>query len=149
MTPVRGNHLRNGGDRWSETRKICLPKVALFENSYGQCAVQHRALWNAGWHGWWALWLGVAETACRSRSPLYWFKDVFELNEYLHINFCSRDSVTAQCHTVHRSFQKVQLCVSGYLRLPFLTRFSRTRCHIKWQGFGNKMFISESFTVIR
>ena len=44
---MRENRVRNGQDRWPRTRKIRLPKVALFENSYGQCAVQHRALRNA------------------------------------------------------------------------------------------------------
>ena len=32
-----------------------------------------------------------------SRSFLYWFKDV-------HIDYCSCESVTVQCHTVHRGF---------------------------------------------
>ena len=44
------------------------PKSRTFENSYGQCAVQHRALWNKWWHGWWAQRLGVAETAVESES---------------------------------------------------------------------------------
>ena len=62
---VRGNRVRNGRDRTPETRRMRSPKVALFENSYGQCAVQCRALWNQWWHGWWAQRLCVAEIACR------------------------------------------------------------------------------------
>ena len=38
--------------------------------------------------------------------------------------------------------------VSGLLSWPFLTRFPRTKCHIKGQGFGNKMYISDLFTVV-
>ena len=36
---VRGNRVRNDRDRKPETRQMRSPKVALFENSYGQCAV--------------------------------------------------------------------------------------------------------------
>ena len=35
------------------------------------------------------------------------------------------------------------LCVLGLLSWPFLTQFPRDRFHIKGQGFGNKMYISE------
>ena len=37
--------------------------------------------------------------------------------------------------------------VWGLLSRPFLTQFPCTRCHIKEQGFGNKMHISDLFTV--
>ena len=123
--PVRGNRVWNGGDRWPETRKICLPKITLFENSYGQCAVQHRELWNAWWHRWWAQRSGVVETTRQSRSPLYWFKDMFEQNEYVRIDYCSCDSVTAQYHTVHSNFQKVQLQVNKFFvfRAIYLCHF--------------------------
>ena len=38
--------------------------------------------------------------------------------------------------------------VSGSLSRPFLTWFPCTSCHIKEQGFGNKLYISEVFTVV-
>ena len=46
------------------------------------------------------------------------------------------------------SFSERVLPVSGFLSLPFLTRFPHMRCHIQGQGFGNKMYISELFTVV-
>ena len=49
--------------------------------------------------------IGVTKTARWSVL----FKDVFELNEYVRIDYYSCDSVIAQCHTFHRNFQKVQL----------------------------------------
>ena len=61
------NCVRNGRDRKPETRRMHSPKVATFQNSYGQCAVQYRALWNQWWNRWWAQCLGAAETACRIR----------------------------------------------------------------------------------
>ena len=36
----------------------------------------------------------------------------------------------------------------GFLSLPFIARFAHMRCHIQGQGFGNKMYISELFTVV-
>ena len=47
------------------------------------------------------------------------------------------------------NFSEQILPVSGLLSLPFLTRFPRMRCHIYGQVFGNKMYISELFTVVR
>ena len=44
------------------------------------------------------------------------------------------------------SFSEQVLPVPGFLSLPFLTRFPYMRCHI--QGQGNKMYISELFTVV-
>ena len=62
---------------------------------------------------------------------------------------------TAPCpgHIVRMNFQKSTFGerirrVLGFLSRPFLTRFPRTRCHIKEQGFGNTKFISELFTVV-
>ena len=46
------------------------------------------------------------------------------------------------------SFSERGLPVSGFLSLPFLTRFPHMRCHIQGQGFGNKMYISGLFTVV-
>ena len=86
---VHGNRASNGQIRWLETHKILLPEVALLKIPMD--GVQYN---REHWHGWWAQRLGVAETACR--NPLYWFKDMFELNEYMHIDYCPRDSVAAQ-----------------------------------------------------
>ena len=38
--------------------------------------------------------------------------------------------------------------VSVLLSRPFLTRFPRTRCHIKEYSLGNKMYVSDLFTVV-
>ena len=46
------------------------------------------------------------------------------------------------------SFSERELPVSGFLSLPFLTRFPHKRCHILGQGFGNEMYISELLTVV-
>ena len=46
------------------------------------------------------------------------------------------------------SFSERVLPVSGFLLLPFLTRFPHMRCHMQGQDFGNKMYISELFTVV-
>ena len=46
------------------------------------------------------------------------------------------------------SFSERVLPVWGFLSLPFLTRFPHMRCRIQGQGFGNKMYISEFFTVV-
>ena len=51
--------------------------------------------------------------------------------------------VVLQC-----SAYKIFLPVSGFLSLPFLTQFLHMRSHIQEQGFGNKMYISELFTVV-
>ena len=100
------------------------------------------------WHGWWAQRLGVAETACQNRSPLYWFRDVFELTEYVHIDYCQHDSVTAQRlgNFKSASFGKQVWPVWSFLSWSFHTRFSHTWCYIKGYCFGNKMYISELFT---
>ena len=36
----------------------------------------------------------------------------------------------------------------GFLSLLFLARFPHMKCHIQGQGFGNKIYISELFTVV-
>ena len=77
-----------------------------------------------------------------SRSPLCWF------NEYVHVHM-----VVLQCSTYigffkSASFSEQVLPVSGFLSLPFLAWFPSMRCHIQGQGFGNKMYISELFTVV-
>ena len=47
------------------------------------------------------------------------------------------------------TFSERVLPVSGFLSLPFLTRFPHCmRCHIQGQGLGNKMYISELFKVV-
>ena len=42
--PLAGNCGKNDRDWLPETRKFRKPRLALFDNSYGQCAVQHIAL---------------------------------------------------------------------------------------------------------
>ena len=88
-----------------------------------------------------AFWLGVAETACR-------------------VGVLGADSMNTCMSTLSNysaapigflesaSFSEQVLPVSGFLSLPFLTRFPHMRCHIQGQGFGNKMYISELFTVV-
>ena len=128
-----GNCVRNGHDRRPKHARSC-----TFENFYGQCTVKHRALWNQWWHGWWAQRLGVAETACR-------------------VGVLCADSMNTCMVVLQRSayrffksasFSERVLPVSGFLSLSFLTRFPHVRCHILGQGFGNKMYISELFTVV-
>ena len=74
-----------------------------------------------------------------NRSPLCWF------NEYVHVR------VVVQC-SAYRNFQKCQFLWMSFaccfLSLLFLTRFPHMRCHIQGQSFGNKMYISEKFTVV-
>ena len=76
-----------------------------------------------------------------SWSPLCWF------NEYVHVRM-----VVLQCRAV--GFLKVQVLVNkfclfrAFYRCQFLHDFQHMRCHIQGQGFGNKMYISESFTVV-
>ena len=96
-----------------------------FENSYGQCAVHQRCGINDD---------RIMSTAIR----------------------CSRNrllSWSPLCITAY-TFSNVQVlvnefCLFGVFHLmPFCTRFPHMRCHIKGQGFGNKMYISELFTVV-
>ena len=54
-----------------------------------------------------------------------------------------------------RKFSRVQVLVNEfllfrtfYISLPFLTQFPQMKCHIQGQGFGNKIYISELFTVV-
>ena len=88
-----------------------------------------------------AFRLGVGWNRCRVRVPLCWF------NEYVHVR------VVILQRSAYRIFKKCKfseqvLPVSGFLSLPFLTRFPHMRCHIQGQGFDNKMYISEIFTVV-
>ena len=70
----------------------------------------------------------------------------------MHIDDRSPDSVTSQCHTP-QEFSKgatsgKQICiVSGHLSwfVPYM--ISTKKCCIKGQGFGNKMHVSELFTI--
>ena len=101
-------------------------KSCTFENFYGQCA---------------AFRLGVAETACRAGVLCadsmntcmsgWWYYSAAPIGFLKSASFSERVSP-----------------VSGFLSLPFLTRFPHMRWHIQGQGFGNKMYISELFTVI-
>ena len=54
-----------------------------------------------------------------------------------------------------RKFSRVQVLVNEfllfrtiYISLPFLTQFPQMKCHIQGQGFANKIYISELFTVV-
>ena len=69
---------------------------------------------------------------------------MFELNEYVRIDYCSCDSVTAQCHTVHRNFKKSATLgkqifpVSGYLTLLFRTDFHAQDVTLKGKALATK-----------
>ena len=80
-------------------------KSCTFENSYGQCAVQHRALWNQWWHGWWAQRLGVAHMRCHIQVQSFgnkmYISKLFTVVGYLHMagfkncrgTFCAKCSM--------------------------------------------------------
>ena len=76
-----------------------------------------------------AFRLGVAETTCR-------------------VGVLCADSMNMCMFQGNITVILRVLLVSGFLSLPFLTRFPHMRCHIQGQGFGNKMYISELFTVV-
>ena len=89
-----------------------------------------------------AFRLGVAETTCRVGVICAGF------NEYVYVLM-----VILQCSAYigflkSASFSERVLPVSCFLSLPFLTLFLHMKCHIQGQGFGNKMYISELFTVV-
>ena len=77
---------------------------------------------------------GAAETACRVGVLC-----ADSMNTCMSASIGSLESA---------SFSERVLPVSGFLSLPFLTRFPHITCHIQGQGFGNKMYISELFTVV-
>ena len=70
----------------------------------------------------------------------------------------SVSSCIPQCSVLHCTLSieifksaplgKQILLVSDHLSRLFLTWFPHTRCHIKGQGFGNKMYISKLFTIV-
>ena len=68
---VRGNRVRNGRDGWAETRKICLPKVALSKIPVDsvQYNTEHYGMHDDKCDEHSAL--GVEEAARRSQSHLY------------------------------------------------------------------------------
>ena len=75
--------------------KNCLPKVTLFENSFGQCNTERYEM----------------HDDMDGESELESFvliQKCLKLNGNVHIDYYWHGSVTAQFHTVHRNFQKVQ-----------------------------------------
>ena len=66
-----------------------------------------------------------------NRSPLCWF------NEYVHVHMVV---LQRRAYRIFKSasFSERVLLVSGFLSLPFLTRFPHMRCHIQGQGFGTE-----------
>ena len=136
---VRGNcvrncrdwSVRNGSDRRARNPPNAFTKSCTFENSFGVCSTT-QALWNQWWHGWWA-----------QRSPL----SMFVLSQW--IRACPRDHSAAPIGIFKSaSFGERVSPVSGFLSPPFLTRFPHMKCHIQGQGFCNKMYILELFTVV-
>ena len=63
-------------------------------------------------------------------------------NEYVHIRAVYYRAAPIGIFK-SASFSERVLPISGFLSLPFLKRFPHMRCHI-----GNKMYISELFTVV-
>ena len=121
-------------------------KSCTFENSYGQWVGptvynSTRALWNQLWHGWWAQRLGVSEIACwfgvLCADSMKWCMSAWYYYSTAPIGIFK-----------NASFSEQVLPVSGFLSMPNLTQFPHMRCHIQGQGFGNKMYISELFTVV-
>ena len=71
-----------------------------------------------------------------------------ELNEYVHIDYCQR-----KCHT-EKPIGIVQSAtfgwpVAGYLSLGhFSEDFNDSKCYIKGNGLGSKVYVPELFTVV-
>ena len=134
------NRVRNGSERKPETLgQNSFTKTCTFKKSYRRCIV-------------------ILPWGCASIHWISTKNSWLDRRFLLHLNavliICVITNSTVLCvvlHTVHRNlsatFGECIRCVSGLLSRPFLTRFPRTRCHIKEWGFGNKMFISDLITV--
>ena len=138
---VRGNCVRNGRDKRTEHAECVHQKLHFWKFLLTVCSTTQSTVESMMTRMMSTVFM-CGRNRPSSRSPnLCWF------NEYVHIRV-----VVLQC-SAYRNFQKCKfseqvLSVLGFLLLPFLTRFPHMRCHIQGQGFGNKMYISELFTVV-
>ena len=104
---VHRNHVRNGWERWPETCKICLPKVALLKFLWTMCSTTQIMECMVTW---------MTSTAFRCSR-----------------NHPSESVGVAMPIGIFKSatFGERVWSVSGYLSRPFLTRFPRTKCYMK------------------
>ena len=112
------------------------PKVAFFENSYGQCAVQQSTVESM-----------MTQMIRCSRNRLSGGTPCAD-----SMNRCMSAWKYYSAAPIRifksASFSERVLPISDFLSLPNLNQFPHMRCHIQGQGCGNKMHISELFTVI-
>ena len=87
----------------------------------------------------------MMSTALRySRNCLSSRSSLCRFNEYMHVR------VVVLQHSAYRNFQKCKFQWTSFACFGFsiAAKSYTMRCHIKEQVFGNKMYISELFTVV-
>ena len=88
------------------------PKVTLFENYYGQWAVQHRVLWNARWDWCWVNCSGVARAFPGGQLAHPEGKNVEENDQSLRKNIKKSIAIWAKMRKVE--LLPTRDCEAGY-----------------------------------
>ena len=136
---ICGNCVRNGSDRKPKTGKTHSLKLALLKIPIGAVLYYHADMHvfsKSAQRTTIRQTVSATHKRCAHHPCHHWFHSA--------VLYCTLSIGTFKSATFGECIWRFSVLLSR----PFLTQFLRTRCHIQGQGYGNKMFISDLFTVV-